>query len=75
MQKFDHNIGFFDKKANFFAENCRKLQKIVIITSTIGMKEGRSKITIPPVNISSIKLFDIWGQVQKHLIFTAGFRK
>jgi hypothetical protein len=27
----------FEKNANFFAENCRKLQKIVIITSTPGM--------------------------------------
>jgi hypothetical protein len=29
MQKLDHN-------ANFVAENCRKSQKIVIITSTPG---------------------------------------
>jgi hypothetical protein len=29
----DHNIGF-EKNANFFAENWRKSQKIVIITST-----------------------------------------
>jgi hypothetical protein len=29
----------FDKKGNFFAENCRKLQKIVIITSTPGHTE------------------------------------
>jgi hypothetical protein len=42
MQKFDHSIGcknliialVFEKNANFFAENCRKSQKIVIITST-----------------------------------------
>jgi hypothetical protein len=33
MQKFDHNIGF-EKNTNLFAENCLKLQKIVIITST-----------------------------------------
>jgi hypothetical protein len=26
----------FEKNANFFAENCRKSQKIVIITSTPG---------------------------------------
>jgi hypothetical protein len=26
----------FDKNANFFAENCRKSQKIVIITSVPG---------------------------------------
>jgi hypothetical protein len=32
-QKFDHNIGFQEKR-QFFAENCRKTQKIVIITST-----------------------------------------
>jgi hypothetical protein len=25
---------FFEKSANFFAKNCRKSQKIVIITST-----------------------------------------
>jgi hypothetical protein len=34
MQNFDHNI--FEKNANFFAENCRKAQKIMIITSTPG---------------------------------------
>jgi WD40 repeat protein len=33
MKKFDNNI-FFWKNANFFAENCQKSQKIVIITST-----------------------------------------
>jgi hypothetical protein len=27
----------FEKNANFFAKNCRKSQKIVIITSTPGM--------------------------------------
>jgi hypothetical protein len=26
----------FEKNANFFAENCQKLQKIVIITSVLG---------------------------------------
>jgi hypothetical protein len=35
MQNFDQNIGF-EKNAIFFAENCRKSQKIVIITSTPG---------------------------------------
>jgi hypothetical protein len=35
MQTFDHNIGFWEKGL-FFAENCRKSQKIVIITSTPG---------------------------------------
>jgi hypothetical protein len=33
MQQFDHNIGFWEKR-QFFAENCPKSQKIVIITST-----------------------------------------
>jgi hypothetical protein len=33
MQKFDDSIGFWEK-ANFFAENCRKSQKITITTST-----------------------------------------
>jgi hypothetical protein len=33
MQKFDHYIGFWEKR-QFFAENCRKSPKIVIITST-----------------------------------------
>jgi hypothetical protein len=33
MQNFDHNIGFWEKR-QFFAENCRKSQEIVIITST-----------------------------------------
>jgi hypothetical protein len=35
MQIFDHIIGFWEKRL-FFAENCQKSQKIVIITSTPG---------------------------------------
>jgi hypothetical protein len=31
----------FEKNANFFAENCRKSQKIVIITSTPGLRVTR----------------------------------
>jgi hypothetical protein len=34
MQNFDHKNLVFEKNANFFAENCQKSQKIVIITST-----------------------------------------
>jgi hypothetical protein len=30
----------FEKNANFFAENCRKSQKIVFITSTPGHPDG-----------------------------------
>jgi hypothetical protein len=30
----------FEKNANFFAENCQKSQKIVIITSTPGMPQS-----------------------------------
>jgi hypothetical protein len=36
MQKFDHNIGFWEKR-QFFAENCQKSPKILIITSTPGI--------------------------------------
>jgi hypothetical protein len=36
MKKFDHNISFWEKR-QFFAENWRKLQKIMIITSTPEM--------------------------------------
>jgi hypothetical protein len=32
MQNFDRNIGFWEKR-QFFAENCQKSPKIVIITS------------------------------------------
>jgi hypothetical protein len=35
MQNFDHTL-VFEKNAIFFAENCRKSQKIVIVTSTPG---------------------------------------
>jgi hypothetical protein len=35
MQNFDHDIGFWEKR-QFFAANCRKSQKNVIITSTTG---------------------------------------
>jgi hypothetical protein len=33
LKKYDDNIGFWEN-ANFFAKNCQKSQKIVIITST-----------------------------------------
>jgi hypothetical protein len=32
-KNFDHNIGFWEKR-QFFAEDWKKLQNIVIITST-----------------------------------------
>jgi hypothetical protein len=35
----------FEKSANFFAENCRKSQKIVIITSTPGVWQCFSMFT------------------------------
>jgi hypothetical protein len=35
----------FDKNANFFAENCQKSQKIVIITSTPGANPGANPTT------------------------------
>jgi hypothetical protein len=39
MPNFDRNIGLWEKNANFFAENCQKSPKIVIITSTPGATE------------------------------------
>jgi secreted trypsin-like serine protease len=42
LQNYDYNIGFFYKNAIFFAESCRKLQKIVIITSTPVLIQGDS---------------------------------
>jgi hypothetical protein len=36
LQKYDHNIGFWEKH-HFFAENWQKPQKIMIITSTPGL--------------------------------------
>jgi hypothetical protein len=36
----------FEKNANFFAENCQKSQKIVIITSTPGMNNKRKTFTL-----------------------------
>jgi hypothetical protein len=35
----------FEKNANFFAENCQKSQKIVIITSTSGANPATFKFT------------------------------
>jgi hypothetical protein len=40
MQKFDHNIGFWENR-NFFAENCRKSEKIVFITSIPEQKASK----------------------------------
>jgi hypothetical protein len=41
---FDHNILIitlvFEKNANFFAENCQKSQKVVIITSAPEEQSG-----------------------------------
>jgi hypothetical protein len=34
----------FEKNANFFAENCRKSQKIVTITSTPGSHKQQNRI-------------------------------
>jgi hypothetical protein len=44
MKKFDHKIVclFFEKNANFFAENCQKSQKILTITSTPGVESLNS---------------------------------
>jgi hypothetical protein len=39
MPKFDHNIGFWEKR-QFFAENWQKSQKIVIITSTQNQEQN-----------------------------------
>jgi hypothetical protein len=36
----------FEKSANFFAEKCRKSQKIVILTSTPGHSAGRKKVML-----------------------------
>jgi hypothetical protein len=36
MQNFDHNIGFWEKR-QFFRQKLSKSQKIVIITSTLGV--------------------------------------
>jgi hypothetical protein len=52
MQKIGHNIGFL-RKTPFFAENWRKSQKIVIITSTPGHTGGDGPILgFPRVNQS-----------------------
>jgi hypothetical protein len=37
----------FEKNAKFFAENCRKSQKIVIITSTPGRMDNWPKVIFP----------------------------
>jgi hypothetical protein len=51
---------FFEKNANFFAENCQKSQKIVIITSTPGLSETQARNTnscfsICPTNVKPIQ--------------------
>jgi hypothetical protein len=37
----------FEKNANFFAENCQKSQKIVIITSTPGHPDANARGQLP----------------------------
>jgi hypothetical protein len=44
MQSVDHNIGAWEKR-HFVAENCQKLQKIVIITSTPDMTYSQICLT------------------------------
>jgi hypothetical protein len=61
MQKVDHNIGF-EKNANFYAENCRKSQKIVIITST------------PSRQFSSSDKKDIFSKQLPPYVYLGGFR-
>jgi hypothetical protein len=41
---------FFEKDANFFAENWRKSQKIVIITSTPGADSTIAEFTLTTVS-------------------------
>jgi hypothetical protein len=40
LQKFDHNIVFFEKKATFSDENWQKSQKTVIITLAFEEKNA-----------------------------------
>jgi hypothetical protein len=41
----------FEKNANFFAENCQKSQKIVVITSTPGANPAIANSNAAAVNI------------------------
>jgi hypothetical protein len=43
LRKLHQSIGYSEKDANFFAENCRKSQEIVIITLTPGESFTYSK--------------------------------
>jgi hypothetical protein len=42
----------FEKNANFFAKNCRKLQKIVIITSTPGSSRLTAFLSFVAVRVA-----------------------
>jgi hypothetical protein len=44
----------FEKNANFFAENCRKSQKIVIITSTPDEPVKKIRPKISPTRFFSL---------------------
>jgi hypothetical protein len=52
----------FEKNANFYAENCRKSQKIVIITST------------PSRQFSSSDKKDIFSKQLPPYVYLGGFR-
>jgi hypothetical protein len=62
MQNFDHNIGFWKKTANFYAVNCQKSKKIVIITSTPGSKSvGVTENTEPSLKNCSELVLNVIG--------------
>jgi hypothetical protein len=44
----------FEKNANFFAEDCQKSQKIVIITPTLGLSYVRYRPRLPPRRLRAV---------------------
>jgi hypothetical protein len=60
MQTFDHNIGFWEKR-HFFAKNCQKSQKIVIITSTPGCLEYFATIGYIVGNLVTLQSLGIFS--------------
>jgi hypothetical protein len=66
----------FEKNANFFAENCRKSQKIVILTSTPDefVKKIAQPVAQPILSQKVIhNFFPVWKSTPKTLGYCRNF--
>jgi hypothetical protein len=73
LQKFDHNIGFWEK-CKFFPEIWQKLQKIVIVTSTPAFTSLFFKLLIPIFFLMWVQFFGLCTNSSPFIIKFLVFR-